>query len=180
MNNTKLLSFFKKTKPTWQSLEYFDEGWIERIKLLSSYLNSDNLTVCDMGCGKQWLKEHLPQSVTYIPVDYVARTSDTIVCDFDKREMPDQSLLNDVVFCSGILEYIDDIDWFISSISSAKKIIASYCTIEKFPNLKLRESYAWRNNYSSHELISKFIKAGFVLKKIDIVINNSTYCFEKN
>lgn len=175
-----MFKFLKSPSKNWKNIEYFDEQWIDRIKILASYIKSNDIQVCDIGCGKQWLRDLLPVGVRYIPVDYVARSNDTIVCDLEKKELPGHENLTDVIFLSGVLEYISDVDWFVQSLAASRKVSISYCTLEKFPNLKIRNSYAWKNNLTTHELIKKFMNNGFKLTELDSINNNSTFCFEKS
>jgi len=173
-----MFSIFNNNK-NWQDNEYFDEVWKERIKELVSYIDIEDYKLCDIGCGEQWTKEFLPKTIKYIPIDYISRSVDTIVCDLNKKELPDCKSMENVVLCSGVLEYIVDIDWFVNSLVKTDKVIASYCTLEKFSNLKIRKQYAWKNNLTLEEFLQLFLKKGFILSKMNIINNNSTFCFLK-
>jgi len=139
----------------WKNIEYFDESWFDRIKLMSRYIPSRK-SVMDLGCGKMWLKTMIPDS-KYFPVDYKKRDDTTIVCDFNKHEFPDVSA--DVIFISGCLEYVEDYEWFIKEIGRcSQRCIVSYCTIESVPNTATRKKRAWKNNLKKEELIEIFNK----------------------
>ncbi len=173
-----MFKIFRKEK-IWQENEYFDEIWKERIEKLISYVDNEDYQLCDIGCGEQWTKEFLPENIKYIPVDYTKRTFDTIVCDLNKKELPSTDIMKNVVLCSGVLEYIVDLDWFVSSLKNTDKVITSYCILERFPSIKIRNRYSWKNNLTLEELITLFIKNGFVLSELDIVNNNHVFCFLK-
>ncbi len=128
---TIINKFFKKnTNKSWKDNEYFDHSWKERIKLLSSYIDSMDNQVCDVGCGMQWLRDFLPKNIKYIPVDYVQRSDDTIVCDLNQSmDELNKEHLRDVIFLSGVLEYIENLDKFIEVISVSNKVILSYCSL---------------------------------------------------
>lgn len=146
----------------WKELEYFDLAWRERIEQMSAWIQPCS-TVVDLGCGKQWLRDYIT-NCTYIPVDYVSRSSDTIVCDFNLREFPYTSA--DVCFVSGCLEYVEHPDWFISQIASHSNVgVLSYCCVEDFPDVRWRKAQGWKNHLSSEEIISKFRDSGMDLQR---------------
>jgi hypothetical protein len=174
-----VLSFFKKNKKkAWKSIEYFDESWKDRIFQMAKYI-PENSKVLDLGCGKMWVKDCLPLGCSYIPVDYVKRDEDTIVCDFNKHEFPEVS--GDISFVSGCLEYIEDYNWFVKQIAiHSHKCIVSYCLLELFPDLEARAGLAWVNNLKRVELIELFERSGFKLDKEDITKTaNSVFIFLK-
>lgn len=145
----------------WKEAEYFDEKWKTRISAMSAFISPGD-TVMDLGCGKMWLKEFLPPSCLYIPVDYTDRGAGTIICDFNSKEFPEQKA--STIFISGCLEYIKPYDWFISSSCTASsKIILSYCCIDEFPSLSERRTNNWVNHLSADELQSLFSKHNFRL-----------------
>lgn len=142
---------------TWKQNEYFEESWRERIKKMASYIEQDDV-VADLGCGKQWLRDYLPSSADYVPIDYMERSKDTLVCDFNDHEFP--NMFVDVSVISGVLEYINDTHWFARHVinHTEKRIILSYCSTEKVPSLSQRKKNMWVNNYSNkdiHKLLSQ-------------------------
>ena len=178
-----MLSFFRKiikkifSKPQkWQDIEYFDARWKQRIALMAGFI-AENKTVLDLGCGKMWLQEFLPKNCTYLPVDYVARTENTIVCDFNRHEFPVQKA--DIAFVSGCLEYVVDAKWFIQKITNqVDSCIISYCTTDFFPNIAEREERTWVNHFSEKEVIALFEENGFGMKnKIMTDTNNQIFVF---
>ena len=166
-----------KQAKNWKDIEYFDESWLDRIKLMSGYISSGK-TVMDLGCGKMWLKAMIPDS-KYFPVDYKKRDDTTIVCDFNKLEFPDFPV--DVTFISGCLEYIENYKWFIKEISShSHRCIVSYCTIESIPNIAIRRKRAWKNDLKREELIEAFEKNSMKIKFEDkFGESNDIFVFDK-
>jgi hypothetical protein len=162
----KIMKVFLRTvkrKKTWKDIEYFDERWMERIEKMSKFIDVSE-SVMDLGCGKMWLQSFLDKSTAYYPVDYVKRSENTIVADFNKKEFP--SLNVDVVFASGVLEYIDDPDWFVKQISAcSNKCILSYCTMDYFPDIKIRKSAKWVNNLFFKDIENLFNKNNMILDK---------------
>lgn len=142
----------------WSEIEYFDANWKKRIAVMAGMIPA-GATVLDLGCGMEWLKDHLPEGSGYVGVDYVGRSQNTIICDFNKREFPDERA--DVAFVSGCLEYIEDAPWFVSEISKhTDSCLLSYCTPEECP----RREPGWRNSYSHQGIVELFKVAGLPLR----------------
>jgi len=144
-------------KKEWKDIEYFDDSWKERIRFMSKYIPHSK-SVMDIGCGRMWLREMIPTSI-YIPVDYKKRDNNTIICDLNKYEFPNQTA--DVIFISGCLEYVKDYEWFITEISKhSQKCIVSYCAFDDECDIAVRKSRTWVNNLTKKELIKEFSKNG--------------------
>lgn len=162
----RIAEYFKRLfyRPDWKEIEYFDDSWKRRIKAMASLIEDEN-SVIDLGCGRKWLRGYLPEGITYTGCDYVQRDTDTIVCDFNKKEFPHKSA--DLVFASGVLEYVEDVDWFLSKIREiGNSLIISYCSVELNPDIKSRKTLGWKNHLSLSDLLEKLLSAGFVLCKI--------------
>jgi hypothetical protein len=162
----------------WKKIEYFDERWQERIKRLAEFVPPGS-SVMDLGCGKMWLRNFLVDC-DYIPVDYCPRGKDTVVCDFNKGEFPEQSV--DVAFVSGCLEYIDHPQWFVDQIEShAQRCVISYCTTDAFPDFVMRSATGWKNHFDRAEIISMFEAKSLRLIGLDFLPDsgNTLFCFQK-
>ncbi|MGH6838490.1 MAG: class I SAM-dependent methyltransferase [Methylocella sp.] len=145
---------FNERPINWKEIEYFDQTWINRVRKMAAYVPSKS-RVLDLGCGEMCLREFLEECV-YIPVDYKARSAETIVCDFNRYEFPDVQV--DVAFVSGCLEYLENPLWFIEKIAAHSKIcVISYCTIEHFDDPAQRATLGWKNGFGPKELISIFV-----------------------
>jgi hypothetical protein len=157
----------KRNKPasnvipaTWKDIEYFDETWKNRIRQMAGFIPPKS-RVLDLGCGEMRLREFLKHCV-YIPVDYMARGPETIVCDFNRGEFP--NVPADVSFVSGCLEYIENPSWFIGQIAAHSQIcVISYCSIEHFDDPSQRAAAAWKNSFDAQEVISLFLAKGMTL-----------------
>jgi len=169
----KVLSLIKKKlhlyKPqNWREIEHFDKAWKKRIACMAQLIDKQSKSVVDLGCGQCWLKDILPTDVKYTGVDYKPREcANNIVCDFNGGEFPDVAA--DVVFCSGILEYIEDLPAFINNICAiTNQVILSYCSIDFSHNdLEIRESLGWKNHLSSTDMIGLFLKNDFSVVRIN-------------
>ena len=155
----------------WKNNEYFDDAWKRRIKALASLIEGERV-ILDLGCGKMWLKEMLPKDVKYIGCDYIERGPGTFICDFNKNEFP--PVKADVCFVSGVLEYVENTDWFLDKIRGCcDSLIISYCTTDLHPDIKVRRALNWVNDFSFEELKKTIEAKGFVFCKMGIRTDNN-------
>ena len=115
---------------TWKREFEYKDIYEYRIDNMISLINLMELnSIMDLGCGKQTLRRKLPEHIKYIGVDQYDHVDSTIVIDFNKGEFYNEKV--DVIFCSGIIEYIYDIEQFIKNISKNTNIIlGSYNFLE--------------------------------------------------
>ena len=152
---------------TWKDRENKDgfsrDMWEKRIKLMSEMIDDEISSVLDLCAGGMLLRQYLEPSVEYYPVDYESRCDETIVCDFNNYEFPKLDV--DLVFVSGCLEYVKDVDWFINNITNAAKseILISYCALDFISDISVRRKNAWINDVTISELIYKIQNQGFIL-----------------
>lgn len=145
----------------WEKNEYFDDTFVVRISHLARLISSDSASIMDLGCGPQKLRAFLRPEVEYIGVDYKDRGNNTVICDFNKKEFPDQK--TDTIFVSGCLEYIEDVEWFCKNIAehSKKELILSYCPLEYKSDIRERRKLGWKNHMSMSELREMLQRFGF-------------------
>uniref|UniRef100_UPI003F4C9AD9 hypothetical protein n=1 Tax=Brachyspira catarrhinii TaxID=2528966 RepID=UPI003F4C9AD9 len=142
---------------TWKiDFEYLDL-FEYRIDKMLSLLNLPSInSIMDLGCGKQTLKRKLNNHIKYIGVDQYDHIASSIIVDFNKGEFYNEIV--DIVFCSGILEYIYSIEEFIKNIANNTDIVIfSYHFIEDYSE----RQEIWVNSYNKKELLSLFYKYGF-------------------
>lgn len=121
-------------------------------------------SVVDLGCGSMALESLLPPNVTYIPVDVVRRDWRTLVVDLNKKIFPNAPA--DALLGLGILEYIHDLDWLLSTISTRYgTAVLTYNPLSKLLNIEQRISHAWVNHFSVTQLEEKFRAAGLLIEK---------------
>jgi hypothetical protein len=178
----KSASFVKRlfrANQNWEQIEYFDEKWRIRIACMAKFIEEHTKSVADMGCGKCWLKDILPARIKYIGVDYKRREcTDNIVCDFNVGEFPE--ITADVVFCSGILEYLENLPAFVQKICRiTDQVILSYCSTDYQRNLKVRKSLGWKNHLSNLEIINIFLEKGFLIAGMNLEINGNLILYMK-
>ena len=164
---------------TWESIIDRDLMHDQRIRFFSEWIDDEDRTVVDLGCGKRLIESLLPKSCQYIPVDYQNRGARTVVCDFNKKEYPE--VRADVVLMISVLQWIDYPLWLIEEACSHcnEKILFHYITpcnsSDSIIRLK-REGEGIKNHLSPVEIISEFNSHGFVLlKQSRIMIKNNRY-----
>ena len=174
---------------TWEKNYEYKNEFEYRIDNMISLLNLNNITsVMDLGCGMQTLKNKIPKSIKYIGVDLYKHVDSTIQIDFNKGEFYNENV--DIIFCSGIFEYIYNLESFIENITkNTNIIIGSYNFIE---DAQIRPDI-WVNSYNINDFINLWnnfnYKLLFISKweyfnhpilknktnRIFILINNNDY-----
>lgn len=162
----------------WRDAEYFDPVWKQRIGQMAKLLPSgEQMKVMDLGCGKMWLKEFLPDRFEYIPVDYTDRGEGTILCDFNNLDFPERDV--DVAFVSGCMEYVENFSLFIVQISKhAEHCLISYCSTDYTPDIAVRSARNWVNHLGESEIVTLFRDVGFELVE-SISQENTIFLFSK-
>ena len=84
------------------------EKWTSRARV-AARLIPNRARVLDLGCGAMTLRRFLPQACTYQGCDIAKRDANTIVCNFDLGEFPDEAARSaDVITILGVLEHLVD------------------------------------------------------------------------
>jgi len=172
----------------WRNDRNLHSSWDSRSELMAQ-LVPPNSRVLDLGAGHQILRHHLRPSCTYFALDLVARTPETIVCDLNRRPLPDlRSRYFNVAVLSGVLEYIHDVPSFVRWLTAQVRIcIASYCchhphksATGDFIRRILRLRSGWVNSLTEGDLVLLFTNAGFRCTKKESWIEAQTiYVFER-
>lgn len=153
----------------WEQLTDMDLNHTWRGKYFAQFVDNNDKTVMDLGCGNRFIEPFLPKGCKYIPVDYCSRGySDMTICDFDKKEFPDKKA--DVIVLLSVLQWIDHPLWMIDEISQHvnKKILFHYITPLKSTDKEViakRESEGIKNHFPIPYIISQFNKHGLILSE---------------
>lgn len=135
-------------------------------RMLDLIKNFDIKSIMDLGCGEQNLKKYINKHIQYYPIDAFKLKETTILKDFNNGEFLNEKV--DIAFCSGIFEYIKNLDNFVQNISkNATYILGSYIFYEDRPI----PDYVICH-YKQHEFWEIFKKHGFKVLKI---IKENTY-----
>jgi hypothetical protein len=138
----------------WLDDKSLDESWDERSILMAGDIRAGSRVV-DVGAGAQALRSVLPPDCTYVPVDIVQRTPDTITCDLNREEPPMLSAY--YLVASGVVEYINDAGRLVRWMASvAPNVVLSYEAADGESRSYRRRS-GWVNDYTEggiRELLS--------------------------
>lgn len=149
----------------WRENEYFTDNWMDRIKVMFDMLDDDCLTFLDIGCGSGNALKYITDNsihVDYYGLDYIRRSQDTIICDLNNHEFPEERY--DTFFCSGAMEYVEDIGWFMHNLNQCnRQFLLSYCTMERTPDIFSRINTCWKSHVTLLEIIRDASAMGFKL-----------------
>lgn len=164
---------------TWKNVETFDESWRRRIEIMAGFVPPDAGSILDVGCGRMWLRDYIPRTCEYRGLDYVSRGDGCLVCDLNRQEFPPERV--DVVFISGCMEYVEDYRWFLRTVAarSRKRVILSYCVVDRFDNMPQRRASAWVSDLSEAMLLEECAAVGLsLISKMEVPSGDRVYVFE--
>lgn len=163
----------------WSSSVEFDESWKLRIEIMARHINVPGI-VADFGCGMMWLKPLLPPANTYLGIDCLPRTPETIVLDLNTGSL--EGVDADIAFLSGVLEYIEDLDGFARKLKARnfRQIILSYCTLEKHPDMATRLNCNWMSHESLFQILGYFLPEYHLTALDEINNHNTIMAFERH
>ena len=163
---------------TWEQNFEYTHDMTSRIRKMLSLIEEKNIhSLMDLGCGKQECGKMLPDRISYYPVDLYRHLPDTIVKDLNAGEFLEIPV--DVIFCSGVLEYIYDLESLLKKIACyGKSVLCSYCNTDVAPD----RAAVWVNHLSHLDFVQLFQRYGFTLSQeiVPTDWNNHIYYFEKH
>ena len=186
IDQKRILSYnlFMKENITWKDLEHTTK-WgehIGRVRTISEWVSNDAQSVADYGEGKLSLKYFINPDIKYYPIDYIKRSNETILCDFDNGKFPKRK--TDISVCTATLVFITKADSLLNYIckNTSRIIILSYVTVDIFSNINGRRASGYVNDFTQEDIVKICLTHGFILKekrsdpanKIDTL-----YLFEK-
>lgn len=150
----------------WQLMRY-------RAKMVSDWISENVKSIADYGAGKLSLKEFIPMEAKYYAIDYISRSDDTIICDFNKNEFP--QIKTELSACLGVLMYIESAKDLVSHLCMNTKntIILSYVTYEALPNIEARRYSSFVNDFTEQQIMDFFTTGGFDYKDKKIDLSNN-------
>lgn len=168
--------FHRSDYRRWTKAENLEAWWEPRTKKITEFIPR-NSRVIEFGSGRRPLARYLDSSCTYYPSDLVYRGPGTIICDLNKRPLPNvKSTVNpDVAVFAGVLEYVRDLPSVVEWLSHQVPVcVASYTCAESAPStirrlveVFHRSYYGYVNEYREEEIIALFQTHGFVCVKKD-------------
>jgi hypothetical protein len=153
----------------WSSPTGLEEWWDERTRVVATLVPASS-RVIEFGAGRRQLEKYLPPDCDYVPSDLTDRGSGTIVCDLNKRPLPDlQRFAPTVAVFSGVLEYIKDVDHLVSWLvdNGVETFVVSFDAMpasgglrHRWSELCRRTSNGYMNNLTEQGLKAIFAHAG--------------------
>lgn len=142
----------------WSDLKNYNSVWNDRTECMAKMIPFDAKTLLEFGAGTRFLETVLPEGVSYTPSDLVSRGDDTIVCDLNKLPYNITDKTFDVVFLSGVLEYVVNLNKFINYLAelSDAYVVCSYTTVRG-----KSERNGWTKIIPMNDLVAMFVAAGF-------------------
>lgn len=165
----QLLSYrlFMPDDVTWKDLECTTIWGTneERMQIIADSICYDAKTVCDYGAGKLILKKFLKSTMKYYPIDYISRSDDTIICDFNYDPFPE--IYTDVCICISTLVFINTAERLLQHLCThtSKIIILSYVTLDTLSNIDSRRASGYVSDLTEKQIIDLLFANGFVLNK---------------
>lgn len=169
INQKRILSYklFIAPNITWKDLEHA-VAWgehIGRVKTISEWIPTAAQSVSDYGEGKLSLKKFLNPNVKYYPVDYITRSNETILCDFNSDNFP--KIKTDVSVCTATLVFIITASLLLKHLceNTTHTIILSYVTRDVFSDVDGRRASGYVNDFTQEDIIKICLTYGFILKE---------------
>jgi len=152
----------------WRKVAAEIPSWDGRNQLIATFIPS-GASVLDLGAGSQSLAGHLAHGCHYQPCDVVKSTQAVLLCDFNSGRYPDIQQQYDFVVCSGLLEYLRDIDTFLRVVMRYGRIlIVSYACRQPSESKFARARHGWLNHFTRTELQTKFAASDLECSEIGV------------
>jgi hypothetical protein len=144
----------------WSDPTSYEAFWSDRSVAAGQMLPSGR-HICDIGCGMQGLREHLPAGSTYLPADLRAWTPEVMVCDLNAGHLPERYLAQCHVVCLlGVIEYVYDLPRLFEALRQrVETILVSYNCVDLAE--VDRAGYGWVNSLSSEQVPALLQDHGF-------------------
>ncbi len=173
---------FQKYNLRDQKSEKWTNRSREAIDLFASLYGDRSISVrvADLGCGDMKIRDillsHGYTNLLYQGFDCLPQTSEVKKIDFNKEKISGQF---DVIFCMGVLEYLDDIPRFLLSLrGKTSYVIMSYLASDTNRYSKQDICFrGWKNHFTSRKLEGIFAGVGFSLSQKKVLDRGATMLY---
>jgi len=177
----------KTDYPRWRDPRSLESWWATRTEELAAFVPKGS-RVIEFGAGNRILERYLEPSCTYVASDIIDRGPGTIICDLNRRPLPDlEAGVFDVAVFIGVLEYVRDVpsvlDWLTPRVSCC--LLSYVCAdANSRPLLGIPEAFrrmkmGWMNGYREEEIRELFSKRGFNSIRESTWKNNRLFFFSR-
>lgn len=172
----------------WANLNNFLGWWASRTERIARLIPADS-RVLEFGAGNRRLESLLAPGCTYLPSDLVDRGPGTVICDLNKRPLPDLSyLILHVAVFVGVLEYVNDLPTLIEWLEGQVTVcVLSYeCmrsrpfSLRRIAEVFHRAYYGYVSYYTEKELLALFDRNGFACEKNETWRDQELFVFAKS
>jgi hypothetical protein len=170
-------SCHEQESESWESrAERATSLWLEVIA--GDALSSEHLLqMADFGCGDEKLRKVLASKLgrAFEYHGYDLHPQNSSVEEFDLEEgMPAAHF--DVVFCLGLLEYVNDLDGFLGRMHQVcRYAVVSFVISDAGAYSKQNaRRRGWVSEYSRDQLADKLSKSGFIIRKFALANEKTT------
>jgi hypothetical protein len=153
----------------WSNPENLEQWWDSRTQTIAALIPPGS-RVIEFGAGRCQLRRYLPPGCSYVPSDLAPREPGTIVCDLNRRPLPDlRHVAATVAVFGGVLEYMSDVPSLVRWLSGqTSMVVASYDHTKtgagpwaRLTELLRRRNFGYHNNYTLEQLTALFAGEGF-------------------
>lgn len=171
----------------WSNPGSLETWWDARTKQLACLVPHGS-RVLEFGAGRRELEQYLPRGCSYVPSDFVDRGPGTVICDLNRRPLPDlRYIAADVAVFGGVLEYIRDLppllQWLAGQVSfcaaSYEYLTPKTTRLQGIRERWGRAYHGYLNSYTEEGLVALFEQAGFRCEKKDTWENHRLFLFVK-
>jgi len=161
--------FWHSDYDRWRNADNCLSWWATRTERMAQLIPPGS-PVVEFGAARRSLEQMLPAGCSYIASDLVERGPGTLICDLNKRPLPELRYLNaHVAVFAGVLEYLNDLNAVIGWLSGkVTRYVVSYdCvksrrfTVGRMMELLRRAGNGYMSYYTETQLIALFEKYGF-------------------
>jgi poly(glycerol-phosphate) alpha-glucosyltransferase len=154
-----------RLRKAYSGFDASEEIWDKLAERTMRHVAPDSASLIDLGCGKmQYARAYCRPGMEYIPVDFKERSSDTLVCDFNKGQFPEGEA--DVCLLSQVLEYVKDLPDFLEKVChAARKQVLVVCRPFELDNeVDYRREMFLSTDFSEEFLVKTMESLGFYLR----------------
>ena len=144
----------------WSDPGSYEPSWSARGAVVAAMCEPGQ-AVCDIGCGQQTLRGHLPPGTLYLPADLRAWTDEVELCELNAGVLPERSLARcDIAVMLGVLEYIRDPAALLAALASRVGTVVVSYNCADFAQVD-RAALGWVNALTEAELLAMLDAAAF-------------------
>lgn len=161
----------------------YDDRWNTRVEQMYALLPHDNTPIIDFGAGECHLRQ-LAKDRPYHPVDQQPLAPDVLAVDLDDWAHGGVDLVDaKIAFCSGVLEYLNDLEAFVRRVSTSFDLFVFSFNVfcgDHVVETEVRKKRLWKNHHTTGQLITLCEQFGLrveVVKKSKPHSTNFEYIF---